>query len=1111
MRLAGQKLNRTSNWGNSLGDLGNPAGARIFMKSVTPLVRLTLRQASPTGLPADLTRAVFLTGLLIGLAGCTARPESQTSPPSSSNSADYPPDSNPDPAQIHLDVSDGETRRILARQVDPNNVYEWVFNVLGISTEERESFNFLWDLGDGTRQTGDMFRHTFAQTGLYSVSLQATDSTHTPAYLLSQMVAVGVDVDVSSGNFFVYFEASVDYSTAPPAIWARAATTALEAGETVAFEWTFSDGTFATGPETSHGLTGTDPFHVTVSATTSRGRTASYSQTFSPTGDDDASGSTDATIVADAGEDQTVAPGTVVLLDGSDSTYAGDSSVTFSWTQVAGPSVVLDNADQAQARCTAPDADHVLSLRFRLSLQAAEGTDTDETTIIVSPGLDPNDSDSDGLPDEWEVTHFGSPAGVTGSDDPDGDYFDNEAEWMLGTDPTDPGEPHANQVLLHHLDRAIRGFWQTAGRFEHARDGTLVGWPMIRTVDDVQPTLWGVDDSKVASQPLVSVMSPGMAEAGMTFLRAFEATGNKLYLQHALAAADTLLSIQRDFETTPEGALRPSLERGGWPNHAVLIPASVGTGSSLGPEIGHWTDVRPVPGSTDQLNYVSRLDAAMLFDDSISTGSAMFLLELYRAIEGREFSGDMVDPLAGVNRERYLEGASRFFDLAEAYRTNFTLTVSDFSSITITHDHPNKSGPHPFTAYLDQLDADHPLRQGQPYRPYATGGLPLRVEDKASALVHDATKYGARSAGKLLHKQVNDHVLSQFCVFLLRCYQVTGDPAPLQNLQTQLQWAVRVFQTHGNRGWCQQYHVLDDRCAAARPWEPPAFSMREGIYNILRLSFVEWVLENQYGLQEPGVQPMLEDAVFYIDRVVEYDEPGVSLFNYYAVNAYDQTTDPTGYPGISADDPVFSCDFYYPDDPYVGECGPPYQDHPASLYGIDEQANGEFVSPVPSWGLTDVPHNRFFAAIIADGCLDAASPSNYRGCLELDKQGTPERVWKTDRMYWGSQLTKSVEELLAGHRPDADGWWTSTKTLLGQPRVVVDTATFRFNLLGYVYTLGEVPTGILDADSDGLSDATEQTLGTDPHHPDSDGDGASDGNEILRFHTSPTDPGSHPD
>jgi hypothetical protein len=58
---------------------------------------------------------------------------------------------------------------------------------------------------------------------------------------------------------------------------------------------------------------------------------------------------------------------------------------------------------------------------------------------------------------------------------------------------------------------------------------------------------------------------------------------------------------------------------------------------------------------------------------------------------------------------------------------------------------------------------------------------------------------------------------------------------------------------------------------------------------------------------------------------------------------------------------------------------------------------------------------------------------------------------------------------------------------------------------GFNYTVGQrAPEGI-DTDGDGLDDAQEIALGTDPNDPDTDGDGLTDGEEV-NLGTDPTDP-----
>lgn len=48
--------------------------------------------------------------------------------------------------------------------------------------------------------------------------------------------------------------------------------------------------------------------------------------------------------------------------------------------------------------------------------------------------------------------------------------------------------------------------------------------------------------------------------------------------------------------------------------------------------------------------------------------------------------------------------------------------------------------------------------------------------------------------------------------------------------------------------------------------------------------------------------------------------------------------------------------------------------------------------------------------------------------------------------------------------------------------------------------------GPLDSDGDGLSDAEELKLGTDPKNPDTDGDGLTDGEEVHKYLTDPLNP-----
>lgn len=48
--------------------------------------------------------------------------------------------------------------------------------------------------------------------------------------------------------------------------------------------------------------------------------------------------------------------------------------------------------------------------------------------------------------------------------------------------------------------------------------------------------------------------------------------------------------------------------------------------------------------------------------------------------------------------------------------------------------------------------------------------------------------------------------------------------------------------------------------------------------------------------------------------------------------------------------------------------------------------------------------------------------------------------------------------------------------------------------------------GAADSDGDGLTDAEELALGTDPHNPDTDNDGLTDGEEVKKYKTDPLNP-----
>lgn len=109
----------------------------------------------------------------------------------------------------------------------------------------------------------------------------------------------------------------------------------------------------------------------------------------------------------DAGPDQSISAHVpMVALSGN--TYAGAPIAAWQWSQVAGPPVVLQNADQAIAQFVPPLA--TTSLTFRLSVTYADGTDAqDATTVWVDVDSPLADAGLDQMVDE------GTPVSLSGS------------------------------------------------------------------------------------------------------------------------------------------------------------------------------------------------------------------------------------------------------------------------------------------------------------------------------------------------------------------------------------------------------------------------------------------------------------------------------------------------------------------------------------------------------------------------------------------------------------------------------------------------------------------------------------------------------------------------
>ncbi|HMQ14923.1 MAG TPA: DUF5011 domain-containing protein [Phycisphaerae bacterium] len=89
--------------------------------------------------------------------------------------------------------------------------------------------------------------------------------------------------------------------------------------------------------------------------------------------------------IASAGADQTVAEGSVVTLDANGSSDQDGDTLTYEWTQVSGPAVVLGDDDTATPSFTAPQVGPAgATLVFRVTVDDGYGgSDSAEVTITV--------------------------------------------------------------------------------------------------------------------------------------------------------------------------------------------------------------------------------------------------------------------------------------------------------------------------------------------------------------------------------------------------------------------------------------------------------------------------------------------------------------------------------------------------------------------------------------------------------------------------------------------------------------------------------------------------------------------------------------------------------
>ncbi len=110
----------------------------------------------------------------------------------------------------------------------------------------------------------------------------------------------------------------------------------------------------------------------------------------------------------------------------------GGQPSALSWTVSDATSVSIDNGIGTVSASDNRDVTPMVTTTYTLTAQGQGGPVTAQVTVTVT-GVD---TDSDGLDDDWEMRYFDDLT-HDGSEDFDGDGWDNATEFAAGTDPTD--------------------------------------------------------------------------------------------------------------------------------------------------------------------------------------------------------------------------------------------------------------------------------------------------------------------------------------------------------------------------------------------------------------------------------------------------------------------------------------------------------------------------------------------------------------------------------------------------------------------------------------------------------------------------------------------------
>ena len=372
---------------------------------------------------------------------------------------------NPDTYEVEVTVEDSvgqtDTDTVLANIRDENgapvadagedksilNMTTARFDGSASSDPEDDDLTYEWDFDDGNSGSGEVAEHKFTERGTYSVALTVTDP-----WGASDTDSATVEVQNNPPEAQVTPPEDYGTTTDDRLIlpvdgtleWAGSESSDID-GDSLAYTWTFDDGTTANGETVEHTYTTEGDYTVTMEVDDGHGGIDTEEVPISVQSVDP---------VADAGDDKVTALGYTVEFDGTDSYDPNEGSLSYEWalgdgTTKTGATVTHEYSQTGdiEVTLTVTDADgntdtDTLIVEVREDNTAPTADATGPSTISFGDGatLDgsgSSDPDGDSLTYTWYIDQTQTEDGSTA------DYSDTTMSEIIEYDFPEPGEYEA--------------------------------------------------------------------------------------------------------------------------------------------------------------------------------------------------------------------------------------------------------------------------------------------------------------------------------------------------------------------------------------------------------------------------------------------------------------------------------------------------------------------------------------------------------------------------------------------------------------------------------------------------------------------------------------------